>query len=477
MKVIMDNMLHFKTDDLDERMLIKLRKRFRQKNPDYEDDKTQSEYIKMYIEKNNRMYVPRGVQTELLDILPEGTELVDKRLELEEIEFNLRKDFVPYRHQRVSARLAKILTQGTIESPCGSGKTVILLYLITLCKQPAIILVPDTTLQKQWISNAKYLLGLKDKEIGLIGDGNYDYKEKKLTVAPVQSIYSHLDDRELFRSFGFVGGDEIHFYAAKTFRTSINLFYAKYRFGVTATLFRTDNLGCFIEDYCGKKLYTVTDEMLEKEGLLLKPELVKRPTTFKFRVDYRYRNWYMTMTKYMSANSVRNKFICNDIIKNSYKEKRMALVVSTTVNHCAMLAKILLKKEPKIRIGFLTEIRDKTLYNVETIDVEEKAKQGKIDVVMGVQKVRQGLDIPPLEDVYLVMPRKSAIDITQIVGRVMRPSDCFGKYENKMDKVARVYDYIDVNIPVLEKQFKESRLPIYEKRCKVKSAKRRVRHE
>ena len=41
----MDNMLHFKTDDLDERMLIKLRKRFRQKNPDYEDDKTQSEYI------------------------------------------------------------------------------------------------------------------------------------------------------------------------------------------------------------------------------------------------------------------------------------------------------------------------------------------------------------------------------------------------------------------------------------------------
>lgn len=125
MKVIMDNMLHFKTDDLDERMLIKLRKRFRQKNPDYEDDKTQSEYIKMYIEKNNRMYVPRGVQTELLDILPEGTELVDKRLELEEIEFNLRKDFVPYRHQRVSARLAKILTQGTIESPCFREDTLI----------------------------------------------------------------------------------------------------------------------------------------------------------------------------------------------------------------------------------------------------------------------------------------------------------------------------------------------------------------
>ena len=105
--------------------------------------------------------------------------------------------------------------------------------------------------------------------------------------------------------------------------------------------------------------------------------------------------------------------------------------------------------------------------NIITYDVEYKAKNGELDIIFGVDKVKQGLDIPPIEDVYIIAPRKSQVDVTQIVGRAMRPDTCFGKYKNKSDKEPRIYDYVDVNIDVLLNQYNEWRLPIYQDRCEV----------
>lgn len=135
------------------------------------------------------------------------------------------------------------------------------------------------------------------------------------------------------------------------------------------------------------------------------------------------------------------------------------------------LANLIQKQYPDVKIGILVgddiDARKLNYANVELYDVEEKARNGEIDLVFGVNKVKEGLDIPPLEDVHVVAPYKSQVITTQVVGRVMRPSDCFGKYKHKADKVAYIYDYVDVNIDVLNNQYNDWRKPIYEERCEI----------
>lgn len=484
MEIYLDNAIRFKTDGLSDSVINKIKMTFRVKSPEYvksenkrcfsNDDK----YIKMYDVKNDNMSIPRGCIDELTSIFDSfdvDYNIIDNRLLCDEIEFpETTINF--YKHQQKIIKKGYAFTQGTFEAGCGSGKTIALIGLILKCKQPALIIVPDKTLQQQWIRNIHDVLGLKyapdlkwfDDHIGMIGDGVYEYKKCWVTVAINASVYSHIKDAELFSSFGFVAMDEAHMVGARTFRTSIHLFPARYRFGATATAFRNDNLSWFIEAYCGRKFCTITDEELEDNSLLIKPRLVIRNTNYRFNVNFNYKNWYTTLMKYLVKDKKRNALICNDIINNSVKRHRLALVVSTSVNHCNYIAKELQARDPNIRVGFLTEIRGGSglsWKNVAIENVEQLAVSGKLDVVFGVNRVKQGLDISPIEDVYSISPRKSKVDVTQIIGRCMRPDTCFGKYKDKSKKKPCVYDYVDVNIQVLSDQFKNYRLPVYAERC------------
>lgn len=488
MQLELSNAIILDLSELDEDIVVALKKHFRVKSPEYLDSDNKrsftedEKYIKMYEIVDNKLYLPRGVINEVEAILYDyditfdsDVEIVDNRLLLEQIDFPEFK-FDLYPHQDTISKLGYRLSQGTFQAGCGSGKTITLLKLIAMCRQPALVIVPDKALQKQWLENVQNVFGFKyksrrDNQIGLIGDGEYDYKNKYIVIATVQSIYSHLDDSELFNSFGFVCMDECHLCGAMSFRTSIHLFPAYYRYGATATMFRNDNLGSFIEDYIGPCFYRVTDEQLETNDLLIKPKMIKVPTNFRFKVNFKYQNWYMTMSKYLINDNARNRLITNTIIEKSIKCNRIALIVSTRVNHCVKLASIIQKQYPKIKIGILVgdeaDLRGLDFSNIETNQVEDKARNGELDLVFGVNKVKTGLDIPPLEDVYVVAPYKSQVITTQVVGRVMRPSDCFGKYKHKSDKEACVYDFVDVNVEVLNNQYNEWRKPIYEERCEI----------
>lgn len=487
-EIVISNAIIIDLSELDKSVVFAFKKHFRVKSPEYlssDNKKSFSEedkYILMYEIIDDKLYLPRGVMDEVETILynngfdlDEDVEIIDETLKLEEIDFPEIK-FDLYPHQIKISNLGYRLSQGTFQAGCGSGKTITLLALIQKCRQPALVIVPDKSLQKQWLENIESVFGFRYKErhkdyIGLIGDGEYDFKNKYIVVATVQSIYSHLNDEELFQSFGFVCMDECHLCGAMSFRTSIHLFPAKYRYGATATMFRNDNLGSFIEDYIGKCFYRVTDEQLEDNDLLIKPKMVKVPTNFRFRINYKYRNWYSTMSKYLIGDKARNRLIVSNIIDKSIKHNRIALIVSTRVNHCAELANMILNQYPKTKIGILVgddiDVSKLKYPNIELYNVEEKAKNGELDLIFGVNKVKQGLDIPPLEDVHIVAPYKSQVITTQVVGRVMRPSDCFGKYKNKSEKKACIYDYVDVNIDVLLNQFNEWRKPIYEERCEI----------
>ena len=75
---------------------------------------------------------------------------------------------------------------GLISLPCGAGKTVISLYIISLIKKKTIILVHKDFLMNQWYDRIKQFL--PSARIGKIQQNTIDVADKDIVLAMVQSI-------------------------------------------------------------------------------------------------------------------------------------------------------------------------------------------------------------------------------------------------------------------------------------------------
>lgn len=438
------------------------------KKDKYYDTPKYLEIFTMY--GDGYMGVPRGTSIYLSDWFDEYDieyEYVDNRLELEPIEFPKLK-YKLFKHQRKWVRKGALLSQGTIESPCGSGKTTGAIALMCKCKQPALIIVPDNELLNQWCQNIVAILGesMIDR-IGVISseritvDGIVLQKGiNDVTIGTNASVHNKIHDYKFINSFGFVVLDECHIVGARTFRETLNAFPAKYRFGLTATPFRNDSLTELIEDYCGLKIYEVTDDDLSESGLIVKPELTIINSKFSYKYDKKYARYvYNKILKALESNKARNTLII-DAICGEIKDKRMTLVICKTVKHCNILISMLKQEFPKrksIRIGMLAgDTYDK--------DTTQRARDGHIDVLFAVERAKQGLDIKPLETVIIAAPRKAKGEMEQIVGRVMRADTCFGKYDSPVDKMPKVIDIVDDKVPMLLNAYNE-RCKVYDEKC------------
>lgn len=480
LEIEIGNELLFDTSSLSKELLNKIKKDFRVTNPsfDYEASKKDKYYdtpkyldiFTMY--GDGYMGVPRGTSIYLSEWFDEygiEYEYVDNRLELEPIDFPDLK-YKLFKHQRKWVRKGALLSQGTIESPCGSGKTTGAIALMCRCKQPALIIVPDNELLNQWCQNIVGILGesMIDR-IGVITseriivDGIALSKGvNDVTIGTNASIHNKVNDKDFVESFGFVVLDECHIVAARTFRETLNSFPAKYRFGLTATPFRNDSLTELITDYCGLKIYEVTDDDLADSGLIVRPELTVIKSKFSYKYDKKYARYvYNKVLKALESNNARNSLIIN-AISEEIKEKRMTLVICKTVKHCNILIAMLKKEFPKrksIRIGMLAG----NTYDKETT---QRAREGNVDVLFAVERAKQGLDIKPLETIVIAAPRKAQGEMEQIVGRVMRADTCFGKYKKSTDKQAKVIDIVDEKVPMLMNAYNERR-KVYEDKCET----------
>lgn len=469
--IVMTNALYFDSNLVPSGTMRKIRRKFREIDPKFNRNskrglsvENQSKYLNLFTRGSDGLFsVPRGCATVLTDILDRDSieyEFIDERLVLDEIDIpnKLSDGFKLFPFQEKCSKLGSLLTQGVIKSPCGSGKTVTGIDLIRRIRQPTLVIVPDTELMYQWVERLVGVLGMDEDNIGLIGDG-WDVV-LDVTIGTVQSLYKRVDDTRFCNKFGMVMLDEAHMVGARTFREVMHSFPAKYRFGLTATPFRNDNLTDLIQYYCGKQFYEVTDEELSKYNLLIKPELIIRNTEFFINYDRRDDQMHNKMLKAMYNDKKRNTLICKDIIKE-YKQGRLSLIVAKRADHCDILRDMLLKMEPKIRVADMSG-------NDYDVDSVERARKNKVDVVLSVNRAVQGLDIQNLENLFMVAPRKSLGEIEQIVGRIMRPSVCNGKYKTPKDKVARVYDYYDAKMEYGVKGSFNNRMSVYEEKCIVK---------
>lgn len=323
---------------------------------------------------------------------------------------------------------------GTLNAPTGAGKTVIALYMIKERKQPATIIVHTKNLAFQWMDRIEQFLGIPASDIGLIGAGKTVIGEK-VTVALVQSTYQRTE--EISEKTGFLIVDECHRTPSRTFTDAVAAFDARYSLGLSATLYRRDNLSKLIFWHLGDTHYNIDKSQLVEKGDILSAEIVFRKTDFIPYVDPAKE--YAKMLVELTTNDERNHLIVSDIYKETQNYPGVCLVLSDRKKHCENL-NTLFHCRYKVPSAILTG--DTGSQERETIT--RQLNDGQISVLFATgQLIGEGFDCKNLSTLFLATPVRFSGRLLQYLGRILRPAE--GKEK------ARVFDYVDQHVDVLLK--------------------------
>ena len=126
------------------------------------------------------------------------------------------------------------------EAACGSGKTIMAIYMAILRGKQSLVLVPTYYLAKQWkqrieeSTNATcVILTSKDTEIPI---------DRDFTIVVMDLFTCRHLPKELIDNIGNVILDEAHRVGAETYLPILDEIPAKYRIALTATFRRTDGV-------------------------------------------------------------------------------------------------------------------------------------------------------------------------------------------------------------------------------------------
>ena len=377
-------------------------------------------YIHLYKEKDGKILVPRNYT------LPNGYEpevYEDLMVDGEDVEFQSR--IIP-REEQVEA-IEKLVENenGILEAGAGRGKTVMCLEAIARVGKPALILVHKEFLLHQWKDRVKEFLG---EEVGIIQANKCDYKDKKIVIGMIQSLANpDKYPEDMFNYFGIVVTDEVHRVGSRIWSEVIQLFPARRRWGLTATIKRSDGMEIVFMSHIGNVLHTIKGENLT-------PEIYCIPTQTEVNLRQLVNRWsgQINIPKLITALSEddeRTVLILKNLAQ-ALKSGRQVLVLSERIDHLKGM-----KKYVDTHSDFTT-----MLY-IGATPQEERDRAGEYDVIFGTMSLaKEGLDIPSLDTLFLTTPTGSAITVQQAVGRIVR------EYEGKKQPI--VLDFVDSQIGI-----------------------------
>ncbi|HUX88586.1 MAG TPA: DNA repair helicase XPB [Chloroflexota bacterium] len=182
---------------------------------------------------------------------------------------------------------------GVVVLPCGAGKTVVGLAIMSRLQTNTLILTPNTVAARQWIEEIDRKTRIPSD---MVGEYSGERKEiRPVTVANYQ-ILTHRSTRngdfphfELFnqRDWGLIIYDEVHLLPAPVFRITAEI-QARRRLGLTATLVREDGREEDVFSLIGPKKYDVPWKQLEQQGWIATAECheIRMPLPNDLRMTY-----------------------------------------------------------------------------------------------------------------------------------------------------------------------------------------------
>jgi DNA excision repair protein ERCC-3 len=308
---------------------------------------------------------------------------------------------------------------GVVALPCGSGKTIVGMLIMSLLKTNVLILTANVAAVHQWIEELLDKTELSREQIA-------EYSGDSKSVAPVtiatyqiitwRSVKAVKSDKPDFphfhlfreRPWGLIVYDEVHLLPAPVFRITAELQSVR-RLGLTATLIREDGAEDAVFSLVGPKRYDVPWKDLEGKGWIAEafcteirldlPENLKIPYAVAApREKYRI----------ASENPLKEGIVVQ-LIENHPDDQ--ILVIGQYISQLNSLAGLL--KAPLIT--------GKTP-NVERERIYGSFKQGDFRVIVVSRVANFAIDLP---DASMAVQVSGAFgsrqEEAQRLGRILRP--------------------------------------------------------
>lgn len=382
-------------------------------------------------------FIPFGLIGRVLPVLQKHNvqyEFIDERVRPTK-RHQFKKNVKLRDYQENSLSIAMKNGRGILQLATGAGKT-----------KTASAIVSDYGLNTIFFVHTKFLLGQAKEaleevlgmEVGQVGDGTVNVKP--VTVAMVQttiralggeykpseddldgdsSVYEDdtnikgheseiiqmLDDSEV------VFFDECQFVAAETFYRIANYCSAYYKFGLSATPYRSDKKDMMIEAALGPVIDRINASYLIKRGFLTQPKIhFFNVGRLNANDD---RNYQQVYREEIVENVQRNSYIVQSTKKLNSRNKSVLILVQQ-VNHGKLLQAMF--RASGMDVEFVYGDDNMAKRDLEVYKLRTKKKLALIATTIA----DEGLDVPSLDAVILGGGGKSPSKGMQRVGRSIR---------------------------------------------------------
>lgn len=285
------SMIEVEEARLPEVVALKIRRAFSYRNPEFYKKHRLGlwlgdtpEQVESFEEAGGVLALPRGGSLKIRECFEgSGVEpsFEDHRLVPEQVDMERGPRAEPAEEREDQEALVGAILereQGLIRAATGSGKTEVVIEAIRRARLPALVVVWSSGLHTQWVRRIMRRMGWSEDEVGVIGEGKV--RIRPITIAMQQSLYRRPD--RFADCFGFLAGDEVQRWAARTFRDVVSAFPAKYRIGVSADERRKDGMDDLVRDAFGEVIAEVSREDAIAQGRICDVEIVAVPTGFDF---------------------------------------------------------------------------------------------------------------------------------------------------------------------------------------------------
>lgn len=391
--------------------------------------------IYLFARDGDTLILPFGCNSDLWNILKN----VDSSAYSYETHFaplqkaNLREKesnkLILYDYQKKALQSLLRGKNGVLEGSCGCGKT-----------QIGLALIQRLGLRALWLTHTRKLL-LQSKErcekyffgdFGTVTEGKVNLG-KDITFATVQTM-ANIDPKIYRNAFNVIIVDECHHICGSP--TQIHQFYkvitncnARYKFGMSATLTRSDGLIGSLFSCIGKKLHTIMKEEIGER--IIKARHVEFPIEHPYSIeDYCDNDGVLVYSKLIDAIcncKSRNYQIAENVIRQRMNGRKQ-LILTSRVDHAYELGRLIPRSS--VCVGKVKE-RDRDYLSDTIIATYSLAKEG--------------LDIPSLDTLHLATPQKDKSTVIQSVGRIER------NIEGKKEPIC--FDYVDEKISYCRKSY------------------------
>lgn len=366
------------------------------------------------------------------------------------------KPFDPRYYQKNMIELGIKEGRGVFESAVGTGKSLIMAYLVKELSVNTLIVVPSRGLSDQLYNDFVAWFGNQKVQIVDTKAVRSGKRLKPIRIVTIQSLASLQKSGELRNLIGDVKAlhvDEIHHAGAASYTNLLSeMNHIYYRFGYTGTFLRNDAKILDMWGFLSTVLYKYPAHQAIAEGFLT-PLVVKRYTlTGKRSQRYQkeYDNNYCGGHELMQ--SVYN--ICTSV----ESDKQILILVNRKDKSGKLIHEML--NQLGISNSYVSGDNKKEEITQMIVDFNEK----KIRILIGSSVVGEGIDVRSTDHLIMAQGGKSEIVIVQATGRVIRLFDgkatayvhdfnftgtrFMGKhYSQRMEIYARNFgcEFLDVN--------------------------------